>query len=117
MGVLEPPDKKTRSINVAARPSDPKMFRAQKGNKVIYLRRTAPEPQGLTPLAAFLVENVDSCVVSELNDQTAKPVLLIAEGLKRKSCVNASQDATPRLLSAPMGSTGNWPRWENGNFW
>lgn len=68
--------KKMRSITVAARDSDPRMFRAQKYRKVVYLRKTTPEPQLLTSLAAFLVEHVDGCVAGEMSDLEGKSMVL-----------------------------------------
>jgi hypothetical protein len=129
MGILGAQDKKTRSITVAARPSDPKMFRAQKGNKVIYLRSTAPEPKGLTPLAAFLVENVDSCVVCELNGQPARRVLLYsgrteAEILReRKPGRHTETIISSHGLDRELAQMGEWqflvmePQQSDAEYW
>ena len=68
--------KKMRSITVAARYSDPRMFRAQKYSEVVYLRKTTPAPQSLTQLAAFLVEHVDGCVVEGMGSLAGKRMLL-----------------------------------------
>lgn len=70
------PEEKKRSITVAARSSDPRMFRAQRYGKVFYLRKTTPEPELLVPLAAFLMEHIDNCVAGEMNPASQRVVLL-----------------------------------------
>ena len=76
MLTLEAQGKKMRSITVAARYGDPRMFRAQKYSEVVYLRKTTPAPQLLTSLAAFLVEHVDGCVVKEMGSLAGRRMLL-----------------------------------------
>ncbi|MEO8992153.1 MAG: hypothetical protein ABI271_04255 [Nitrosospira sp.] len=80
-----------RSITVAARDSDPRMFRAQKYSKVVYLRKTTPEPQLLTSLAAFLVEHIDGCVAGEMSDLEGKSMVLYSA----KSEAQVLRERTP----------------------